>query len=326
MSKVSRLVVLLICLAFFRVSAQEAWIYILHRDVGKVTVIDPERRKLKVQIPLSGEVPTGIFPAPSGKYLFVTFKNSAIVSVIDTETMREEATLRIDTGPPGSIVFSPLGERTYITHPGSNEISLFSRKKLELSLQERFQAGDSGTPIVLNRRGTRLYRNYRGGLAIIYGKTKEIIEEIKHPYGPAIWAFAPDFRFLWGTGLEGDAVVIVDESRARIVDVLRTSVKPHVPVFSPDGRHAFFLEKTGTSVIVVETRTRKISESTSLPETVESIAVDETGVLWIIGTETDSVYALDFPSGKVLWRIGLSGPAQAVKFIELKTGEGFACF
>ena len=163
-------------------------------------------------------------------------------------------------------------------------------------------------------------------MPLFTARRRKFIEEIKHPYGPAIWAFAPDFRFLWGTGLEGDAVVIVDESRARIVYVLRTSVKPHVPFFSPDGRHAFFFAKTGTSVIVVETRTRKISESIGLPETVESIAVDETGVLWIIGTETDSVYALDFPSGKVLRRIGLSGPAQAVKLIELKTGEGFACF
>ena len=76
--------------ATFFATGESGWIYVLNRNYNEISVIEPGEKRLIYRIPLSGQDPTAIYPAPSGKYLFITFKDSELISVVDTEEQKEE--------------------------------------------------------------------------------------------------------------------------------------------------------------------------------------------------------------------------------------------
>ncbi len=85
---------------------------------------------------------------------------------------------------------------------------------------DNFPLGTAGAPIVLNRRGTRFYRRSPDGLAVVYARTNRIIKNVTFPNGSMVRALSPDFRYLWGIGLEKEVVVVIDEKKARLVKTL----------------------------------------------------------------------------------------------------------
>ncbi len=64
----------------------------------------------------------------------------------------------------------------YVLNRNYNEISVIEPG--EKRLIYHIPLGTAGTPIVLNRRGTRFYRSSPDGLAVVYAKTNRIIKNV----------------------------------------------------------------------------------------------------------------------------------------------------
>ncbi len=305
-------------------TGESGWIYVLNRNDNEISVIEPGEKRLVSRIPLSGQGPTGIYPAPSGKYLFITFKGSELISVVDTEEQKEIKTFTAENIKPETITFSPMGDWVYMTHSTSNEITVFRHKKLVLEAADNFPLGTAGTPIVLNRRGTRFYRSSPDGLAVVYAKTNRIIKNVTFPNGSMTWAFSPDFRYLWGIGLEKEVVVVIDEKKARLVKTLDLAGRPQAPIFSADGRKVFLIYKAG--VRVIDTRAYKQTKEIPFPDSIDSLAYDDNGLLWAGSSAGRALFAVDPAAPESVVRIDLPGEPLKIVFVKLKKGEGYACF
>ena len=318
---------MLLVLGFFlHADTDSGWIYVLNRNEGVISVVDVADGKLATTITLDGKNPLDIYQAPSGKYVFVTFQGSEQISVFDTEEHRQVKTLSLQNGAPEGITFSPMGEWVYAIRETSNQVTVFHHKKLVLEPASQFSLGHAGAPIVFNRRGTRFYRSDSEGLLVIYAKDRKVIKKIRVAQGPRIWAFTPDYRYLWGVGVISGAVVVIDEKKARIAKILDLKSKPHSPVFSEDGKQVYLIDRTGERVVVLDSRSYKVVGDVAFPKPISSIVYSHDGRLWAIGEEENTVFVADLAALKVERKIPLGGIPHKILYVKLKKGAGFACF
>ncbi len=185
----------------------------------------------------------------------------------------------------------------YVLNRNYNEISVIGPG--EKRLIYHIPLGTAGTPIVLNRRGTRFYRSSPDGLAVVYAKTNRIIKNVTFPNGSMTWAFSPDFRYLWGIGLETEVVVVIDEKKARLVKTLDLAGRPQAPIFSADGKKVFLIDKAG--VRVIDTRAYKQTKEIPFPNSIDSLAYDDNGLLWAGSSAGRALFAVDPPPPRKVW-------------------------
>jgi DNA-binding beta-propeller fold protein YncE len=300
------------------------WIYALNQGDAGIYVIDVDTGELISSIPLGGKAPNGLFPTPGGKFVFVTSMDSELVSVVDVEKHQEVKTFIMEGGIPGIFTFSSMGQEVYVTRPLSEEIRVYLHQRSVLEMEERFSLGIAGAPILLNRRGTRVYRSSAEGLEVVYLKTKEIIKTLTISGGARIWSFSPDYRYLWGVGADG--IVVVDEPKLRTLKTVMVTPKPHAAVFSQDGKKAFLIEKSGRRVVVLNKKASDVAGEISFGDFIDSMALAENGTLWIGSSQTSALYTLDTDTLEITGRVDLPGIPIQIRYVTLKKGEGYACF
>ncbi len=316
----------LLCFMFVSLMAysDSGWIYALNQDDAQIYVVEVDTRKLISTIPLGGYMPNGLFPTPGGKFVFVTFMDSDLVSVVDVEKHQEVKTFIMEGGTPGSFTFSTMGQELYVTWPSSEVIKAYHHQRSELEFKEQFHLGMANAPILLNRRGTRIYRSSEEGLEVVYLKTKEIIKTFTQSGGPRLWSFSPDYRYLWGVSTDG--IVVVDEPKLRTLKTVTATPKSHAAVFSQDGKKAFLIEKSGLRVLVLNKRASDLLGEIYFEDPIESITLTENGTLWTGSLETNTLFSIDTSTLENTGMVDLPGKLIQIRYVTLKKGEGYACF
>ena len=307
-------------------TGKSGWIYILMKDSSELSIIDIEDGKVVKIISLDGGKPDAIFPTPGGKFVFVTYVDSPFVSAVDAEDQEVYRNFRLDYQGPPAFTFSPMGETVYATEPGTNRITVFGHSRSHLDEKLKFSVGEPDTTGIFNRRGTRYFRSNTKGLAVIYAKTQEVIEEIGFQGGPMVWNFSPDYRYLWGAGISGNKVVVIDESRSKVQKELDIEIFPTQPTFSADGNRVYFISSSGDRILVINGRRHELEKEIEFSSPIDGITIDGDDNLWVMSSASGSIIKVDGRSLDVSDRIELNAPAKQIKYVTLKKGEGFACF
>ncbi len=268
---------------------------------------------------------------PGGKYVFVLNSSTGRGYAVDYENPDQMKEVDLSLNYPFSgLVFSPMGDVLYAVGSTSNRITSFSHKAGEISdpvsfnlsgvsVDERY---DEVVPAV-SSRGTRLYRGGMGNLEFFLTSDGSLLKNVPKTSGILFWSLAPGGRYLWGTDSRG--WTIVDESKARIVKSISIK-KAEIPRFSADGRSAWALAQDGRNLVKLDVRRHRVSNQYSLPERGRGAVPDGSGGVWLATAE--NLYRLESNSDRVALSGKLPGEGSVVAFeaVELKSGQGFACF
>jgi DNA-binding beta-propeller fold protein YncE len=305
--------------------AESEVVYALHSGSKSMSAVDPVSGTLVATVDLSLPRPNALHPTPGGKYVFVSSSGSPRLAVVDVEAHELVRILQVGREDPVDVAFSPMGGRVFIAYEDSDVVAVYAHSQGSLSADDSFAFGDAGAPILFNRRGTRFYRAGGDDLQIGYVKTRELIATVDHDGAGAEYAFAPDFRFIWGIPQQGDALVVLDERRERVVKTIRGSFRRQI-LFNKRGSEAYVLEEAGGAIVVYATRGIREKRRLSLEEPAGLLAIDGNDQLWVAGAGSATLRALDPETGAVEHSITLSGPTTALSVVGLKPGQGFACF
>jgi DNA-binding beta-propeller fold protein YncE len=301
--------------------AQERWIYALPVDGSGVFAVDGAGTVVTVGLTRGGA--SAIYATPGGKFVFVGHAGASELSVIDAETREQHGTVNPGVVADG-IVFAPTGEKAYIAAAGASRVLVYDHKRSVLTPRGAYDLGGPGAPLLLNRRGTRLYRSGDSSLGLYLETTGETIKNVKVPNGPAAWAFTPDFRQLWGVPLAGGALAVVDERNAQIARTLPGPFAASRPVFGRDGARVYLLPASRDRIAVVNTRSFKDESPLPSPARIDALVPGDGDSLWTLsGTQ---MRRWDLATGRVTQTVTLPRPASALTVVELRPGEGFACF
>ena len=303
----------------FIASADEPpeWIYLLHSD--RILVGNAVAGTIDRTISLSRTGAMRLHPTPGGKYVFVSFQNSRDVAVVDAETHEEMSIVSFDF-EPAHIQFSPMGETAYITEQRATEIRIYDHRKARFTYTSSISKGRAGAPVLLNRRGTRLYRASDDGVIFIYLKTGEIIDEVRAAGFPDGFAISPDFRALWGVSERDGKLIIIDEPRGRIsrrIDLDGTSA---TPIFA--GPRGVVLQNG--KLAVLQARSARMQENINLQNVSRGFVISQSGRIWSV---FDAGVELLWLEGEVERNvIELNAPVVDLANVVVRSGEGFACF
>ena len=318
-----RLSIFLLLIFAYSVSAQELpeWVYVLQSD--RIVVANVEVGNFDQSINLSRSGAARLHGTPGGKYVFVTFGNSKDVAVVDVETHEEVAIVAFDF-EPSHIKFSPMGEKAYITNRYTNEIRVYDHRKAQFTYSSSISKGRVGAPVMLNRRGTRLYRSSDDGLMFIYLKTGEVIEEVQIAGFPNTFSIAPDFRTIWAVSEREGELIIVDESRGRVSR--RISLDAAHPA---DLGTAVFSSSRGVvptdgKLVVLNTKNYRVQENLDLQEISQRFVISQDGRIWsLFGTGVETLW-MDGETEGALTELGAA--TMDLAYVVVRSGEGFACF
>ena len=300
----------------------EGNLYVLLAD--HLQIIDPQGGRVLAAIELD-DAPTAIYPTPGGKFIFVTHRGSNRLSAIDFETQRVERTIALppDSEPTG-LYFSPRGENLYATYADDATVALFTHKRASFTPLEQLDlgAGERRT-IVFNRRGTRLYLPDEQGLTFYLRKTYEPFRSVRRTEHVDVWAIDPDFRSLWGVG--GQGAVVVDERRVRVRKRISGNYVAVEPQFAQRAGRAYLLADGGRRIESYNLRTNKLVATLELPQPAVDITIDNDERLWVIDG-SGGLYSSDAQLERLQSVTNLGARPLDLDYVQLQSGEGFACF
>ncbi len=258
--------------------AEEEVVYVLHGESGTMSVVDPTQGRLEGTVELSLPHPQGLHPTPGGKYVFVGFADSPALAVVDVETHEEVDTVELTGATPVDMAFSPMGGSVYIAFEGSDKLGVYTHARGRLTPEDSFAFGTPSAPVLLNRRGTRFYRSDSGSLRIGYVKTRETIATVDHPGDDTSYAFAPDFRFVWGLSRNGNVLVVLDERRERVVETIRGSFSGgHIPG-SVHAEWVLNVDDPEAGTFLPKDELREMYDTMGVTDNVQVVTLCQTGV------------------------------------------------
>jgi len=157
--------VLFFAVAAFAARGQASWLYVLPADGAGLFAVDGSGNLRSIRLSLGAAA--GVFPTPGGKFVFVRHEGSRELTVVDAERLEEHAVITVQQGVPEAVAFAPTGEKAYVSLAGSGRVLVYDHRRGALTFRLERQLGSPGAPLLLNRRGTRLYRSGAGGARLL---------------------------------------------------------------------------------------------------------------------------------------------------------------
>ena len=297
---------------------QNDWIFILRRD--RVEVANPHLKTIVKSIELPDGEAKRIHPTPGGKFVFVTYEGRTDVTAIDAEKHEIAGSASFDF-VPAYIQFSSMGEIAFITNSQNNEVRVYNHRRAEFTYVKSVFVGTAGTPVMTNRRATRLYRASSEGLDYVYLKTGEIMEVVKVRGGLATISISPDFRTFWAIDRQNGYISIIDEARARVSRQVKVSHDLHHPLFA--GSTVALLSKDGESLRLYNERNYREQATIDLENSAEGVIITEKNQTW--SRSNTGIEITDLETGVHQSTITVSDSIDLI-YVVVRSGEGYACF
>ena len=181
--------------------------------------------------------------------------------------------------------------------------------------------GAAGTPVLTNRRATRLYRTGDDGLDYIYLKTGEIIDVVKVRGGLETISISPDYRTFWAIDAQNGYISIIDEARARVSKQVKASHGLHAPVFA--GSNVVVLADGGESLHLYSERNFREQATIDLQNGAEELVITDENQIWSrsgVGIEITNL-----ETGTHQSTVALTDSIGLI-YVVIRSGEGYACF
>ncbi|MFW6293536.1 MAG: hypothetical protein ACOC7V_14615, partial [Spirochaetota bacterium] len=266
-----------------------------------------------------------IVPTPGGRYVFFHFREADAAVVVDAETHEVVRALRL---PEGSerIQFSSMGDSLYVET--SSDRFVLAHRRGEITGGPSAAVELASGRIAFNRRATRVYGERDGALVYALARDGSPVASVGLRGGPYDWQVSPNFRYLLGTSRSGEAMVLVDEARARVVGYLSERFVPGSARFDEASREVHFLTDDGRELAAADVRRFRVSSRLELGAEFARIWRDDGGRLHGLSAD-DGALILDVTGDprRVAIDSLLRGSGDlTAAFVELKPGQGFACF
>ena len=193
----------------------EGGVLALSQDRRSISVLDPGNATVRGTIDLEEPV-VEMVPTPGGVSVFVTFPDVPEIHVYSTTDYDLQARIPVDGGVPAGLTFSDSGETLFVTYRNSDRVSVFSHAQRELSDPYHFEVSGAAaplirnSPLIRNRRATRLYRRSESGLEVLYAQNGAVIRTLQ--VRAAGWRFTAGFSHLWGVGPDRRPRVVAERS------------------------------------------------------------------------------------------------------------------
>ncbi len=290
---------------------------------NELVVIDPSNRTIAANIELTSGQADGIYPTPGGKFIFVTLRDSADIAIVDFETRSQSGQISILNKEPARLTFTPRGEELYVSYQSGEDIDIFSHRRAALTYRAAVSLGDHNGNIGFNRRATRIYQGEESGLVYYLRKDHSVIRRVKQNTSAANLAIGPNFRYIWS--VSDNRLSIVDERRGRVKTNIEGSFAPEPPLFFNSS--AYLLNGDRDTVLVYGDARFNLKDEIELGEQASGIAIDQQGTLWFSSANNNNLAPIDIENpDKRGDRILLPGAVLELRYIRLRSGEGFACF
>lgn len=324
MNRTAAILLLYFCCASAAWTQQDAgWIYARSSTRQHVVVlpISAPAQPTVIELPME---PSGLYPTPGGKYLFVTYSDSARISLIDAETRDLAYSYELAEGVPLHISFSVQGTKAIVSYADRVAAYDHSQGQLRLSSagESLYETNPSAT-VALNRRATRMYRPSSDGLAYFVVEGISRFDTVSTEVETPIWAMAPDYRFLWG--IAPGLVTVVDERRMLVVARLRGEFVPVEPAFMRTAGATFVPRSDRAEIAVINDRRFRVKRDLVIPDIAVSLTGDESRGIWIL-TKRGEILRYDTADQILVPFARLASEYDEIEYVELKPGGGFACF
>lgn len=209
--------------------------YVTHPDLGKVSVVDLEERRVVRSLSVAGS-PFGIAAAKDGR-LFVGDWNGAHVFVIGAEGEAPQKTIEVGRAP-AHLLLSPDNALLFVANRESDSVSVI--RTADLSVAATIPVGRAPFALALSPNGARLYvGNVQGGTVSVVDTTKlaatETVPSGAMPYGAAV---TPDGSRVLITNQQASTVSVLGQKAAERVS-LKVGGYPEGVAVSTDGARAY---------------------------------------------------------------------------------------
>ena len=226
--------------------------YVTHPDLGKVSVVDLEQRRVRRTIDVPGS-PFGIAIAKDGR-LFVGDWNGAHVSVIGGDGKISKT---VEVGrAPAHILLTPDQKQLIVANRESDSISVVRTD--DLAVTTTIPVGRAPFAIALSPDARRLYAgNVQGGTtSVIDMTTLAVVETLPSgamPYGIAV---APSGSPFLVTNQQAGTVAVMEAVGGAITPV-KVGGYPEGVAVSADGAKAYVANWFSDDVSVIDLATLK---------------------------------------------------------------------
>lgn len=325
--RIHRVLLLLLALAGAAgaVSAQ-SWLYAA--GGSRYAVVDPSSGAIVHEGILSadGFTPADdarveIVPTPGGRFVFFFVGGADAAIVVDAETHLPVRTITLPAGVD-SLQFSSMGDAVYL-RSGEELVSIGHRRgTIEGSAQDApsLAAG----LVAFNRRATRIYGQRGDRLVYALARNGDQVADVRVGRTLHDWQVSPNFRYLLGSRQDGSGLTLVDEQRARVIGEIREDVVPGSAGFDSGSRSFHALTGDGREIIVADVRRARVQDRIPLQRPAADLFLNADGDFFVL--HQDGTIGLRAGAQLQTVSIGTIGEVRDLAMVELKPGQGFACF
>jgi YVTN family beta-propeller protein len=243
--------------------------YVTHPDLGKVSVVDLDERRVIRSLAVAGS-PFGIAVTADGR-LFVGDWNGAHISVIDAES-EHPATPIVVGRAPAHILLAPDEKLLFVANRESDSVTAVHTS--DLAIAATIPVGRAPFAMAISPDAVRLYVGnvQNGSVSVIDTARLEIVETLQSgamPYGAAV---TPDGSRTLITNQQASTVSVLERS-AKLPAAIKVGGYPEGIAVTSDGTRAYVANWFSDDVSVLDLATSSEMRRIKCPGGPRGIAI-----------------------------------------------------
>ncbi len=245
-------------------------IYVTHRDLGTISVIDSATLTVIDTVKVGG-YPYSVAVNDDGSRVYASDRGTGSIVVVDTTT--NASIDRIPMYYPMDITVS--GNRLYVTDEGSN----FSAVDTDTNRIVMTTGVDTQPQsVAISQDGTRAYVASRSEytVSVIDTATFDTVAVIPVDRDPVDVAVSPDGSRVYTSNNVRDTVSVIDTSTNTVVDTVPAGHSPFGLAVSPDGTRVY-VANWDKDLLVIDTATNSVIGTVKVGKGNKRVAVSPDG-------------------------------------------------
>jgi len=243
--------------------------YVTHPDLGKVSVVDLDGRRVLRSFAIAGS-PFGIAVTADGR-LFVADWNGAHVSVIDAGDGKPVKTIEVERAP-AHVLLTPDEKLLFVANRESDSVSAV--RTADLAVAATIPVGRAPFALALSPDATRLYVGnvQSANVSVIDTARLETVETLQSgamPYGAAV---TPDGSRTLITNQQASTVSVLERSVGQPT-AIRVGAYPEGIAVTADGKRAYVANWFSDDISVLDLATSSETRRIKCPGGPRGIAI-----------------------------------------------------
>ncbi|MEP6716012.1 MAG: YncE family protein [Terriglobia bacterium] len=232
-------------------------VFVTCPDVHSISVIDPSRLSVSGKIDVPGQIVAAAIVPGSGA-LAVLIRQPALLLLIDPASGRVTKKIRLPAAPLGF----DINDRMSAVAVGGSivRVSITDAEVLGTTA-----IGADCGPVRFRVDGETILAGvpHLKEVVTVDAASGALLARLTMPFAPARFCFNEDGGQMFVTGMDGDAIVIVDTFQNQVDETFIAGSKPYgMAVGSSDGQSLLFVTNTGSgNLTIFDIDTRHLAAS-----------------------------------------------------------------